>query len=249
MPTFPCIHPRVRVSSLLFAEAATVSIAVLVLSRYFAFPDVLRMPASQAFVLYKANQEAIRLGYYVFLASSLLYIPLSYQLSKWFGREEPLLGKALIGLGITTAIFQSLGFIRWIFAMPFLTDIYFDSPAQREQVSLIYEMLNRYAGMSVGEHLGFMAMGAWTVVLGLLIRRRGGAHRWIGDAGILTGILIVFSIGEHFGGQSAAFFGMINFLSNSLWTLWIITIGIALLLSAGAKGNSHERLTVDHAEA
>ncbi len=138
---------------------------------------------------------------------------------------------ALTGLGTATTIFQSIGFIRWIFTMPFLTETYFNHPENKQPILLLYEMLNRYEGMSVGEHLGFLAMGSWTIVVGVLLYRKQKLKKWLGIFGCLIGVVLLLSVGEHFGGQSAAFFGMLNFLANTLWTVWILALAIVLWLS------------------
>ncbi|OYQ49178.1 hypothetical protein CHU92_00450 [Flavobacterium cyanobacteriorum] len=221
---------KISTSLLLFAEALSVTIPVIILGNYFNFPDILREPASKAFELFKMNQNEIQAGYYIFLISSLLYIPLSYQLSQWFKSERKILSQALQGLGIATTVFQSIGFIRWIFTMPFLTEMYFGNTSSKETAALLYETLNRYAGMSIGEHLGFIAMGSWTIILAALIIKQNTIKKWLGYAGLFIGILLLFSVIEHFGGKQAPIFGALNFIANSLWTFWIVAIAINILL-------------------
>ncbi|MFM8913463.1 MAG: DUF4386 domain-containing protein [Flammeovirgaceae bacterium] len=211
--------------ALLVAEAVTVTVAVAILGKNFNFPYILRQPAANAFGLFKSNQPAILLGYYIFLVSSLLYVPLSFMLKKVFDTtENRLTTLALVGLGICTALFQSIGFVRWIFAMPFLTETYFAKPESQKTIALIYETLNRYAGVSIGEHLGFIAMGGWTVLLGIILQRHSQPIKWAGYTGLAIGTMIALSVGEHFGGSTAPLFGTINFLANASWTFWLLAL-------------------------
>jgi hypothetical protein len=129
-----------------------------------------------------------------------------------------------VGLGISTALFQSIGFCRWIFLMPFLTSQYFQQPENQYTISLIYETLNHYAGMTIGEHLGFIAMGFWTITLGVIIYQHTGFKKWLGVIGVIIGGLIIASVLEHFGGSSATFFASLNVLANILWVFWLIII-------------------------
>jgi hypothetical protein len=217
---------------LLLAEIITVTIPVAILRSKFNFPGILRRPAIEAFTLFKQNQPYIILGYYIFLVSSLLFIPLSYFLQNTFkdtNSKKAL--KTLVGLGITTTIFQSIGFIRWIFVMPFLTESYFVDNANKNSVTLIYETINRFAGMSIGEHLGFLIMGSWTICLGTIIINSPKYKKWIGIAGIFIGLLLIISVGEHFGGACAYLFGKLNFIANTIWTFWLLLIAIMILKS------------------
>lgn len=223
--------PRYALMALLITEAVTVTVPVMILGKYFNFPDILREPAAKAFELFEASQPKIVLGYYIFMLSALVFIPLSYAIKNFFLEKSSATAlRALTVLGATVAIVQSIGFIRWIFTMPYLTNIYFAHPEDRATVAIMYETLNRYAGMSIGEHLGFLAMGSWTILLGVIIMKSGELKKWIGVTGIATGMLILVSVAEHFGGAWSGFFGTINFAANAIWTLWIMVISIQLYL-------------------
>jgi hypothetical protein len=91
---------------LLMAEIVTVTIPVAILGSEFNFPDILRQPAANAFVLFKQNQEFIIVGYYVFLIFALLFIPLSYLLRNIFKESfARSASQVLVGCGIATTLF------------------------------------------------------------------------------------------------------------------------------------------------
>lgn len=215
--------------SLILAEIVTVLTPFFILGRYFDFPDILRKPAAEAFALFRQNQRIIIPAYYIFMISGLLFLPLTYWLGSTLQASNSKLSQNIFtGLGISTALFQSIGFCRWIFLMSFLTSQYFQQPENQDTISLIYETLNHYAGMTIGEHLGFIAMGFWTITLGVIIYQHAGFKKWLGVIGVIIGGLIIASVMEHFGGSSAAFFAVLNVLANTLWIFWMIIIGFFL---------------------
>ncbi len=214
---------------LLVAEMLTVTAAALLLGKYFDFPDVLRQPADAAFARFAQNRSLIVPLYYIFLLSSLLYIPLSYWLQQVLQDTTGKLAlRALSGLGIATAIFQAIGFVRWIFMMPYLTDTYYNQPETKHTITIVYEMMNRFAGMSIGEHLGFIAMGSWTILLGIVLINHAQFKPWLGYAGLFISFLLLISVLEHFGGEDAAMFGTLNFLANTLWAIWLVAVAVQI---------------------
>lgn len=218
--------------ALLIAEVIAVTVPVGVLSATFRFPDILREPATVALPLFAANQSRIVPAYYMFMLSALLYLPLSVLLRRYVAASASRTGgELLVGLGLATALFQAIGFSRWLFTVPYLSDTYAhatgDEPLQTS-IGLLYNALNNYAGMTIGEHLGFLAMGGWTICLSVQLPKRGLFSRWFSGAGMLTGILLIASVGEHFGTSLSGTFGLINFLANTIWTLWLLLLALRI---------------------
>lgn len=215
---------------LLLVMMITVTAPVIILGANFNFPDILRQPAANAFTLFRENQTIIVFGYYIFLLSSLLFIPLTIILQKALYQTKNKTALHLFfGFGLATAIFQCIGFVRWIFVMPFLTESYFNNPESQKTITIIYEMLNRYAGMSIGEHLGFLVINCWTICLGLILIKHPNFNKWLGIIGIVIGIILIVSILEHFGGLTSSIFAELNMIANTLWTIWLIVIGVFIL--------------------
>ncbi|MBC8155439.1 MAG: DUF4386 domain-containing protein [Bacteroidetes bacterium] len=215
---------------LIMAEIICVVAPVGILSAYFRFPEILREPASVMLPLFTANESVIVPAYYVFMVSGLLFLPLSCAFSAALKPgSSSALRRALIGTGVAAAIFQAIGFSRWVFIVPFLAEQYGRQPTQRPTIALLYETLNRYAGMTIGEHLGFLAMGCWTILLALLLLRRSVVKRWFAALGLPIGAGLLVSTGEHFGGSAAELYGTINFLANTCWSVWLLGIGVGVL--------------------
>ena len=107
-------------------------------------------------------------------------------------------------MGVITGIVQVLGFIRWVFLAPALITMYFDpsaSQATKDAILVVQEAFNRYGGVAVGEHLGWMFNGLWIVLLGLYIARNHGyfLKPWMGYMTMSLGLLLLISSAEQFG--------------------------------------------------
>ncbi len=65
--------------------------------------------------------------------------------------------------GVLGGAFRMMGFFRWPIAVPYLAEQMAAAPTEemRSVVALLEGLINRYAGMTIGEHLGF-----WDKVLG-----------------------------------------------------------------------------------
>lgn len=229
---------NIRTLALLLAlEAILVTVPFFILQSVFEFPDILRQPADYALKLFVQRESVIVPTYYVFLFSALTAIPLSVALVRFFASNEAASkgNSALLSFGTATAIFQTLGFSRWVFTIPMIAHAYFapnTAETSKQALALMYDTLNRYLGMTVGEHLGFLSMGAWTIVLAWQFGKAGVASERVSRilvwTGYATGVLTVLSAGEHFGGASASFFAVLNIIANTVWIFWLV--GLAILL-------------------
>jgi hypothetical protein len=257
------------VFTLLVVEALAVTIPFFVLQSVFEFPAILRQPASYALKLFAQHEAVIVPTYYLFLWSALMALPLTLVLTRFFAHHEQAAqgNAALLGFGAATAIFQAIGFSRWVFTVPMLAHAYFAPPASgttaimtdtnKQAIALLYDTLNRYAGMTIGEHLGFIAMGAWTCVLAWQLGAAGVAStrtsRIVAWTGYVTGLLTVVSVGEHFqvgvdggmnaGGSTAQVFAVLNIIANTLWTLWLLVVATLLLRSKPVPSLSSPQTT------
>ena len=62
-------------------------------------------------------------------------------------------------VGVLAGAVQFLGLIRWPFLVPYLAraDAEPDaSPARKDAIDVVFQSFNRYLGVAVGEHLGFL---------------------------------------------------------------------------------------------
>jgi hypothetical protein len=112
---------------------------------------------------------------------------------------------------------------------------YFDpasSEATRESVA-VFQAFNHYAGVGVGENLGYLFTALWTALVALaILGSRLPFRRWLAligaalAAGVLVGML------EPAGFQPAANIVVVGYI---LWSVWLALFGILLLLPRSLK--------------
>jgi hypothetical protein len=136
--------------------------------------------------------------------------------------------------GVLAAVVQFLGLVRWPFLVPYLARVDEDAdPARREAVDVLFQSFNRYLGVAVGEHLGYLFTGGWSVLSGVALIQATNTPWWLGVAGIVVGGLLMLCSLEFVGAfepdgwKLAAALTPIAYVA---WSLWLIAVGVALLL-------------------
>jgi hypothetical protein len=201
----------------------------LILVSQFSFPEILRVSSQERLALFQQHQGLIVPAYYMMAMSGLTQIVIAVLFYQSFARPGSTLQVSALVAGVLAGAFQIMGFMRWPIAVPWLAEQMAAAPTDemRQVVALLEGLLNRYAGMVVGEHLGFMAQGLWTVFIGLAMLR-GPLFAWpYGVIGTVLGVAIIISSLEQLGGP----FHVIGFLSapaSAAWMGWLLMCGISL---------------------
>ncbi len=131
--------------------------------------------------------------------------------------------------GILAGLVQTLGFIRWPFLVPHLANTYLNpaaSEATRAAVVIVFEAFHRYAGVAIGEHLGFTTTGIWTFLISAALVQTRFIPRWLGWLGMALALGVAVGIFEVVGW---AFAGTVNAISYLLWALWLVVVGVMFL--------------------
>jgi len=96
-----------------------------------------------------------------------------------------------------------------------------------------FALLNRLLGVAIGEHLGYLLTGAWTVLLSIGVLS-STLPIWIGVAGAVVGVLLVLCSlefvgrpGEH-GWRAAEAATPFVYVA---WSLWLVALGVLLALA------------------
>jgi hypothetical protein len=216
----------------------TTSVAFGVLSAVFEFPDVLRRPGGEVLDLYAENASVIRPTYWVLGMTGLVLIGISIELGRLLSERAPGPSRLVSSFGIATGIFWSLGYTRWPIAVPYLVEL--NKTGDKEQAANLYGLLNRYAGMTVGEHLGFITMGIFAIALAVGLRRSNIGPKWLFPVGIFGGGLIAITAYEQYD-TSVTILGALNGLANTVWFLWLLALGIVLLRAKSISFPSRSR--------
>lgn len=133
------------------------------------------------------------------------------------------------------AVVQFLGLIRWPFLVPYLARADADadtSPERREAIDIVFQSFNRYLGVAVGEHLGYLLTGGRSVLSGAAMLQATNTPGWLGVVGIVVGVALMVCSLEFVGrfedkGWKLA--SVLTPIAYMAWSVWLIAIGIALL--------------------
>lgn len=205
------------------------SVGFLILADQFSFPEILRASSQERLALFRQNQGLIVPAYYMMALSGLTQIMLAVLFHQSFARPSSTLLVAALVAGVLAGAFQLMGFMRWPIAVPYLADQMAAAPNGdvQDMIALMEGLLNRYAGMVIGEHLGFLAQGAWTMLISAAMFR-SPLFAWpYGAIGFVLGALIFVSAFEQLGGPFAAI-GFLSAPASAAWLGWLLMCGVSL---------------------
>ncbi len=197
----------------------------------FEYPDILRQPAMTVMQKFAAGGSGLIINWYLMVISSILFIPISIMLHPYLAREDAPYMNVATTFGVVAGIVQMLGFIRWPFLVPTLASTYLDpstSEATRAAIEVTFTAFNQYAGVGVGEHLGYLFTALWSVLIGLAMMNSPRFSKWLGWMGVILAAGILVGTLEFAG---VLFAGLVNAISYILWAIWMIIAGIYLLKS------------------
>jgi hypothetical protein len=204
----------------------------LMLGRAFEYPDILRKPTDYILTRFVAGGRSLIALWYGFAATALLAIPMAFLLGAVFEAQQPQLAAVSVILGVLSGLTQAMGLLRWSLFVPMLAAQYTapeSTQTQRDALSVVFSAIHQYAGVVIGEHLGFLFTGAWTIVIGVMMIGSPLFSPILGAVGILSAIGILSGLLEPAGWRPA---GMINSISYIVWSLWLIVTGITLIVGA-----------------
>ena len=204
--------------------------AFFMLQRAFDYPDILRQPTDAILRRFKQGGAPLRRLWYFFTFSAVLFTPVAILVQQVLGPDVPWYIPVGTAMGVLAGVVQFLGLIRWPFLVPTLADMYTDpesTQATRDSVAVVFQAFHRYAGVAIGEHLGYIFTSAWTILVCIAILQTRVVNPLVGWLGILPALGVFIGVFEETGFKAA---GAVNAISYILWSLWLIAFGVALLL-------------------
>jgi Domain of unknown function (DUF4386) len=197
----------------------------------FNYPAILREPTATVLTAYREGGMALILNWYGMALSAFMLIPLVILVHKYLnsGRQDSPLLLIATTFGVLAGMAQFLGFIRWPFMVQYLAATYTDpamTSSSRETIDLIFQSFNIYAGVSIGENLGYLLTGLWTVLIAISLLNSATGSRLLGISGVLTGLALVSGVLEPFGVEAA---GLIIAVAYVAWAVWLVLVGIHVL--------------------
>jgi hypothetical protein len=206
------------------------------LARSFDYPDILRRPTAEVLDRFTAGGSLLILTWWAFAMSAVLLAPTAVLVSATFADADPTLLLVATAVGLLAAVVQFLGLIRWPFAVPHLAREMADptsSATKKDAVDVIFQTLNRYLGAAVGEHLGYMFTGLWTGLVGIAVIQSHLLHPAFGIIALVLAPLFLIGSMEFVGANEKEgwkFAGRLIPMAYIGWSLWLLTLGIALLV-------------------
>ena len=207
------------------------TVCFTLLGQQFEYPGILRQPTGDVLTKFQAGGAGLIAVWYALTLTAVLFIPVVLLLHRVLAAHEaPTTLWVATTFGIVAGLAQTLGFLRWPFLVPHLAEAYLApgaSDAQRSAAAMVFEAFHRYAGMAIGEHLGYLSTSIWTLLVAALMLRSALFGRWLGVSGIILALGIAAGLLEPAGLELA---GTINSFSYLAWAVWLIVVGVVLLV-------------------
>ncbi len=196
----------------------------------FDYPNILRQPAEVVLQSYQTGGTGLILTWYGMAMTALLFIPTVILLHRSQAQAEDTLMLVATVFGVLAGLVQLLGFIRWPFMVNYLSQTYLapeTTDVTREAINVVFQSFNVYAGVSIGENLGYLLTAVWTILTAIALLRAGRMPAPLAWAGVVLGGGILIGILEPFGVEAA---GQINSIAYLVWAVWLVLVGITLLI-------------------
>jgi hypothetical protein len=204
------------------------------LGKRFDYPDILRRPADEILDRFRAGGSSLIRLWWMFMLSGLLLIP-----------AVVLLGQALrftgivplaVTIGVLAGLVQMLGLLRWVYLVPSLARADADpalGSGDREATVAVFRAMHQYLGVGVGEHLGYLFTGLWSVLTGVAIVGTELVPAWMGWLGIVVGVGLIVGSAEFLGRDEESGWALAGAAIPILyiaWSLWLLAMGVALII-------------------
>jgi hypothetical protein len=229
----------VAAAALLIAVPIAFNLAFFELGRAFDYPNILRKEPDEILRRFAAGGLGLILRWEALLLSALAMLPLVALLAVALSAPAALTVASIV-VGSAAALVQGLGLVRWPFAVPELARRYIaadgpDAAATRSSIEVTFATLHRLLGVGIGEHLGYLLTGIWTILVAASVISTTVLPGWLGLIGIAIGVALLIGTLEFVGPNEERGWplaGTIVPIAYIAWSLWLIALGVGLLLSA-----------------
>jgi len=202
------------------------------LAKRFDYPDILRRPPGEIFERFRAGGSSLILVWWTFTSSGLLLIAAAVLLGQVLGSGDVV--PLAVTAGVLAGLVQVLGLLRWVYLVPAFARADADpalSEAERAANAAVFGALHRYLGVGVGEHLGYLFTGIWSVLVGIALIQ-GTLPSWLGWPGIVVGVGLIVGSTEFLGPNEERGWAPAGAAIPVLyvaWSVWLLAMGITLI--------------------
>jgi len=205
------------------------------LAARFDYPDILRRPTEEILERFRSGGAPLIRLWEAFMLTALAFTVVPALLAAELNGADPglLLAGALVG-GFAGLV-QALGLLRWGFVVPHLARRHAaaETDAERAAQRAIFDALHRYLGVGVGEHLGYLLTGVWTLLASAAIIQSSALPAALGWVGLLPGVALIAGAREFVGRHEEHGWAPAEKLvpiAYVAWSLWLMGLGIGLLM-------------------
>jgi hypothetical protein len=234
------VTPELAAAVLLILVPIAFNLAFFELGRAFDYPNILRKEPEEILRRFAAGGSGLVLRWEALLLSALAMLPLVALLAVVLAAPASLTVAAVV-VGSAAALVQALGLVRWPFAVPELARRYLaadgaegtDGGATRRSIEVVFVTLHRLLGVGIGEHLGYLLTGIWTLLVAFSITSTAVLPAWLGIIGIPIGVALLIGTLEFVGANEEhgwQLAGTIVPIAYIAWSLWLIGLGVGLLV-------------------
>ena len=222
---------------LLIAVPIAFNVAFFELGRAFDYPNILRKEPDEILRRFAAGGSGLLLRWQALVLSALAMLPLAALLAVVLAAPPALTALSIV-IGAAAALVQAFGLVRWPFAVPELARRYFaaegpDAEATRRTIEVVFATLHRLFGVGVGEHLGYLLTGFWTLLVAVSILSTAVLPGWLGVVGLPIGVALLIGTLEFVGPNEKdgwPLAGTIVPIAYIGWSVWLIALGVFLLV-------------------
>jgi hypothetical protein len=223
--------------ALLIAVPIAFNLAFFELGRTFDYPGILREPAAVILRRFAAGGTPLLLRWQALLLSALAMLPLVALLASVLDASRALTFASVV-IGSAAALVQALGLVRWPFVVPELARRYVaaDGPEAaptRQSIEVTFASLHRLLGVGIGEHLGYLLTGFWTILVSASVVSTTAIPGWLGWVGVPIGVALLIGSLEFVGPNERdgwPLAGTIVPVAYIAWSVWLIGLGIGLIV-------------------
>jgi hypothetical protein len=231
------LSPETVAAALLIVVPIAFNVAFFELGRAFDYPNILRREPDEILRRFAAGGSGLILRWQALLLSALAMAPVAAMLAVVLAAPPALTALSIV-TGVAAALVQTLGLVRWPFAVPELARRYAaaegpDAAATRATVVVVFATLHRLLGVGIGEHLGYLLTGLWTLFVAASILATAVLPGWLGLVGLPIGIALLIGTLEFVGPNEERGWplaGTIVPIAYIAWSVWLIALGVFLLI-------------------
>lgn len=211
------------------SQGLALLLPLLILGAAIDWPASLDDPAAISLPRIANNEGAVRLGYLIYLAYSLMFLPTAVVITRWLHRTSAAHPVVLIAVGMATAsaAMRTIGIVRWLGAMLPMAQRWQDADAAtRVVLEAQFQTLNDFGG-AIGELLGVSLFATAWLAVTVLGRTGSAPPRWIVVSGCVTAFFLWLPLTE-LGGLEI---DISITLSGVASTAWLVAVGVAIARS------------------